>query len=108
MPHHGNEEEHQEPVSFRDNRKIDPETGQVRGQQDAGGTGRCRLQRAGSHLEKEKARARHHDGKGERRNALRHKPCAKPDRREHQRRKTVADEPDIDGAKRRGGGMARR
>ncbi|GAA2172848.1 nucleotide exchange factor GrpE [Arthrobacter parietis] len=38
MPHHGNEEEHQEPVSFRDNRKIDPETGQVRGQQDAGGT----------------------------------------------------------------------
>ncbi|WP_028280368.1 nucleotide exchange factor GrpE [Arthrobacter sp. H5] len=36
MPHHGNEEEHQsEPVSFRDNRKIDPETGKVRGQQDA-------------------------------------------------------------------------
>jgi len=35
MPHHGNEEEHQsEPVSFRDNRKIDPETGEVRGQQD--------------------------------------------------------------------------
>ncbi|MHA7272644.1 nucleotide exchange factor GrpE [Arthrobacter sp. TMT4-20] len=34
MPHHGNEEEHQsEPVSFRDNRKIDPETGKVRGQQ---------------------------------------------------------------------------
>ncbi|WP_026549524.1 nucleotide exchange factor GrpE [Arthrobacter sp. Br18] len=39
MPHHGNEEEHQsEPVSFQDNRKIDPETGKVRGQQnDAGG-----------------------------------------------------------------------
>ncbi|MBG6184299.1 molecular chaperone GrpE [Arthrobacter sp. CAN_A214] len=38
MPHHGNEEEHQsEPVSFSDNRKIDPETGKVRGQQkDAG------------------------------------------------------------------------
>lgn len=39
MPHHGNEEEHSEPVSFRDNRKIDPETGKVRGQgqqQDAG------------------------------------------------------------------------
>ncbi|WP_159619933.1 nucleotide exchange factor GrpE [Arthrobacter zhaoguopingii] len=38
MPHHGNEEEYQsEPVSFRDNRKIDPETGAVRGQQkDAG------------------------------------------------------------------------
>jgi len=38
MPHHGNEEEHQsEPVNFRDNRKIDPETGEVRGQQqDAG------------------------------------------------------------------------
>lgn len=39
MPHHGNEEEHSEPVSFRDNRKIDPETGTVRGQeqqQDAG------------------------------------------------------------------------
>ena len=35
MPHHGNEEEHQsEPVSFRDNRKIDPETGEVRGQQN--------------------------------------------------------------------------
>ncbi len=34
MPHHGNEEEHEsEPVSFRDNRKIDPETGNVRGQQ---------------------------------------------------------------------------
>ncbi|MFJ6000830.1 nucleotide exchange factor GrpE [Arthrobacter sp. NPDC092385] len=39
MPHHGNEEEHQsEPVSFRDNRKIDPETGEVRGQQDDAGT----------------------------------------------------------------------
>jgi molecular chaperone GrpE len=39
MPHHGNEEEHSEPVSFRDNRRIDPETGKVRGQgqqQDAG------------------------------------------------------------------------
>lgn len=38
MPHHGNEEEHEsEPVIFRDNRKIDPETGEVRGQQkDAG------------------------------------------------------------------------
>lgn len=35
MPHHGNDEEHQsEPVSFRDNRKIDPETGEVRGQQN--------------------------------------------------------------------------
>ena len=33
MPHHGNEEEHQsEPVNFRNNRKIDPETGKVRGQ----------------------------------------------------------------------------
>lgn len=39
MPHHGNEEEHQsEPVSFRDNRKIDPETGEVRGQQNDAGT----------------------------------------------------------------------
>ncbi|WP_026553495.1 nucleotide exchange factor GrpE [Arthrobacter sp. H20] len=40
MPHHGNEEEHQsEPVSFHDNRKIDPETGKVRGQhQDDGGS----------------------------------------------------------------------
>lgn len=38
MPHHGNEEEHQsEPVSFRDNRKIDPETGKVRGQQNDAG-----------------------------------------------------------------------
>ena len=38
MPHHGNEEEHQsEPVSSSDNRKVDPETGEVRGQQqDAG------------------------------------------------------------------------
>lgn len=36
MAHHGNDEEHQsEPVSFRDNRKIDPETGEVRGQQAA-------------------------------------------------------------------------
>jgi molecular chaperone GrpE len=34
MPHHGNEHEHEsEPVSFRDNRKIDPETGKVRGQE---------------------------------------------------------------------------
>ncbi|WP_458115584.1 nucleotide exchange factor GrpE [Arthrobacter sp. D2-10] len=39
MPHHGNEEEHSEPVSFRDNRKIDPETGKVRGQQDNSGSG---------------------------------------------------------------------
>ncbi|GAB3534383.1 nucleotide exchange factor GrpE [Arthrobacter tecti] len=42
MPHHGNEEEHQEPVSFRDNRKIDPETGKVRGRNDGtddGGSG---------------------------------------------------------------------
>ncbi|NKX50616.1 nucleotide exchange factor GrpE [Arthrobacter deserti] len=36
MPHHGNEEEHsaaagQEPIEIRDNRRIDPETGQVRG-----------------------------------------------------------------------------
>lgn len=38
MPHHGNEEEHEpEPVSFRDNRKIDPETGEVRGQQNDAG-----------------------------------------------------------------------
>ncbi|MFC3300423.1 nucleotide exchange factor GrpE [Arthrobacter agilis] len=38
MPHHGNEEDHQsEPVSFRDNRKIDPETGEVRGQQNDAG-----------------------------------------------------------------------
>lgn len=35
MPHHGNEHEHEsEPVSFRDNRKIDPETGKVRGPQE--------------------------------------------------------------------------
>ena len=39
MPHHGNEEEHEEPVSFRDNRKIDPETGEVRGQQAGAGAG---------------------------------------------------------------------
>lgn len=39
MPHHGKEEEHQEPVSFRDNRRIDPETGKVRGRNDDGGTG---------------------------------------------------------------------
>lgn len=39
MPHHGNEEEHSEPVSFRDNRKIDPETGKVRGQQDGADAG---------------------------------------------------------------------
>ena len=38
MAEKGNEEEHQsEPVNFRDNRKIDPETGQVRGA--AGATG---------------------------------------------------------------------
>ncbi|MHA7283938.1 nucleotide exchange factor GrpE [Arthrobacter sp. TMS2-4] len=38
MPHHGNEEEHQsEPVNPSDSRNIDPETGDVRGQQqDAG------------------------------------------------------------------------
>ncbi|MFD1213665.1 nucleotide exchange factor GrpE [Arthrobacter sp. GCM10027362] len=39
MPHHGNEEEHtaaagQEPIEIRDNRKIDPATGKVRGSQD--------------------------------------------------------------------------
>ncbi|MDQ0736112.1 nucleotide exchange factor GrpE [Arthrobacter agilis] len=39
MPHHGNEEEHaSEPVSSSDNRKIDPETGDVRGQQNDAGT----------------------------------------------------------------------
>ncbi|MUK02242.1 nucleotide exchange factor GrpE [Vibrio cholerae] len=38
MPHHGNEEEHQsEPVSSSDNGKIDPETGDVRGQQNDAG-----------------------------------------------------------------------
>jgi molecular chaperone GrpE len=38
MAENGNEEEHQsEPVNFRDNRKIDPETGKVRGA--AAGTG---------------------------------------------------------------------
>jgi molecular chaperone GrpE len=38
MPHHGNEHEHEsEPVSFRDNRKIDPETGKVRGPQEEAG-----------------------------------------------------------------------
>ncbi|NKX55248.1 nucleotide exchange factor GrpE [Arthrobacter mobilis] len=35
MPHHGHEEEHsapgQEPIEIRDNRKIDPATGKVRG-----------------------------------------------------------------------------
>lgn len=39
MPHHGNEDEHQneqEPVSFQDKRRIDPETGKVR---DAGTAG---------------------------------------------------------------------
>ncbi|WP_434994937.1 nucleotide exchange factor GrpE [Arthrobacter sp. Ld5] len=38
MPHHGNEEEHQsEPMNSSDSRKIDPESGDVRGQQqDAG------------------------------------------------------------------------
>ncbi|WP_102159054.1 nucleotide exchange factor GrpE [Zhihengliuella halotolerans] len=36
MPHHGNEEEHgDEPVNFTDKRKIDPETGQPRGTEDA-------------------------------------------------------------------------
>ncbi|GHD02702.1 nucleotide exchange factor GrpE [Zhihengliuella salsuginis] len=36
MPHHGNEEEHgDEPVNFNDKRKIDPETGQPRGTEDA-------------------------------------------------------------------------
>ncbi|MBB5749844.1 nucleotide exchange factor GrpE [Micrococcus sp. TA1] len=38
MPHHGHDEEHEEreePVSFQDKRRIDPETGQVR--QSAGG-----------------------------------------------------------------------
>lgn len=40
MPHHGNEEEHsaaagQEPIEIRDNRKIDPATGKVRGNPDA-------------------------------------------------------------------------
>jgi molecular chaperone GrpE len=37
MPHHGNEEEHgaEEPVRFTDKRKIDPETGKVRGQDGA-------------------------------------------------------------------------
>jgi len=40
MPHHGNEEEHAEqPVRFTDKRKIDPETGQARGQQDPAGGG---------------------------------------------------------------------
>lgn len=39
MANHGNENGHdgadaQEPVSFRDNRKVDPETGKVRGQAD--------------------------------------------------------------------------
>lgn len=36
MPHHGNEEEHgDEPVRFTDKRKVDPETGEVRGTEDA-------------------------------------------------------------------------
>lgn len=41
MPHHGNEEEHQneEPVSFSDKRRIDPQTGQVRGGAGAAGQG---------------------------------------------------------------------
>jgi molecular chaperone GrpE len=30
MPHHGHEEEHEEPVNFQDKRRIDPETGKVR------------------------------------------------------------------------------
>lgn len=38
MPHHGNDDEHQreEPVSFQDKRRIDPETGRVRDQQAPG------------------------------------------------------------------------
>lgn len=32
MPHHGHDEEHEEPVSFQDKRRIDPETGKVREQ----------------------------------------------------------------------------
>jgi molecular chaperone GrpE len=44
MAHHGNNEENEsEPVSFRDNRKIDPETGKARGRNtdgpDTAGTG---------------------------------------------------------------------
>lgn len=45
MPHHGNDEEHEEPVSFQDKRRIDPMTGKVREQPaqgqpaDAAGTG---------------------------------------------------------------------
>ncbi len=42
MPHHGNEEEHQneqEPVSFQDKRRIDPETGKVRDASTAGPAG---------------------------------------------------------------------
>ncbi|MBG6084205.1 nucleotide exchange factor GrpE [Zhihengliuella flava] len=36
MPHHSNEEEHgDEPVRFTDKRKVDPETGEVRGTEDA-------------------------------------------------------------------------
>ncbi|MET1034630.1 MAG: nucleotide exchange factor GrpE [Arthrobacter sp.] len=41
MPHHGNEEEHgaEEPVRFTDKRKIDPETGEVRRDAGADGSG---------------------------------------------------------------------
>ncbi|MDI3330761.1 MAG: nucleotide exchange factor GrpE [Micrococcus sp.] len=35
MPHHGHDEEHEEPVNFQDRRRIDPETGKLR--QPAGG-----------------------------------------------------------------------
>ncbi|RJT83305.1 nucleotide exchange factor GrpE [Arthrobacter cheniae] len=49
MPHHGNEEEHQsEPVSSSDNRKIDPETGEVRGQQNDAGAPAAEGSAAGS------------------------------------------------------------
>ena len=39
MPHHGNDEEHEreEPVSFQDKRRIDPETGEVRDPQATAG-----------------------------------------------------------------------
>ncbi|MEC5198754.1 molecular chaperone GrpE [Arthrobacter sp. PL16] len=49
MPHHGNEEEHQsEPVSSSDNRTIDPETGEVRGQQNDAGAPAAEESAAGS------------------------------------------------------------
>lgn len=48
MAENGNEEEHQsEPVNFRDNRKIDPETGQVRGAADGTGNADSAGQAAG-------------------------------------------------------------